>query len=231
MSQKIIEINGIGDVTFVKRRTARAIKISLTADNKVRVSLPSWVPYQSAVAFVNTRKAWIADHKRPSQSYKNGDLIGKFHRLVIIESETAVRIKTRVTATELRVTHSNQLRVDSSEVQMAIKRAGLRALKQEAEQLLPARLVGLANLHQFTYKSVDFKQLKARWGSCSHQNHITLNIFLMLLPWNLIDYVLVHELVHTKVHNHGAVFWTDFERCMPNARQLRREIRKHNPYF
>ena len=89
----------------------------------------------------------------------------------------------------------------------------------------------LADQYGFAYNSVSMKQLKARWGSCSHKRDITLNIFLMQLPWQLIDYVLVHELVHTKVLHHGQDFWTSFAACLPDAKKRRSELRAYHPYF
>ena len=231
MPQKVISIDDIGEVVFVKRRSSSAMKISLTADNKVRVSLPYWVPYQVAINFVTSRVGWINAHRRPDRTYGNGELIGKYHRLLISDSSETIKVRSRVTDTELRISHPSRYGTQSLLVQNAIKKAGLRVLKQEAEDYLPARLSELANKHNFKYKSLDFKQLKARWGSCSSQNHITLNIFLMLLPWHLIDYVLVHELVHTKHHDHGSDFWDELKRIIPNARDLRKEIKGYNPYF
>lgn len=63
-------------------------------------------------------------------------------------------------------------------------------------------------------------------GKLHKSKDITLNTFLMTLPWNLIDYVLIHELVHTKVLHHGVQFWEEFDRCLPNAKQYRK-ISKH----
>src|SRR5690606_36436720 len=96
-------------------------------------------------------------------------------------------------------------------VQKAAQAAAIRALRKEAETLLPQRLRTLAEQTGFTYNSVAVKQPKSRWGSCSHQKHITLNLFLMQLPWRLIDYVLLHELTHTKVMRHGPPFWAELE--------------------
>lgn len=114
-------------------------------------------------------------------------------------------------------------------VQKAAQTASIRALKKEAGQLLPQRLRTLAMQTGFTYKSVGVKQLKSRWGSCTHQKEITLNLFLMQLPWRLIDYVLLHELTHTKVMRHGPPFWKELEKHVPRAKQLSKEIANHHP--
>jgi predicted metal-dependent hydrolase len=54
-------------------------------------------------------------------------------------------------------------------------------------------------------------------------------LYLMQLPWHLIDYVLLHELTHTKVMQHGTPFWQELERHVPHAKRLRGEIREFHP--
>jgi hypothetical protein len=121
--------------------------------------------------------------------------------------------------------------MDSShpDVQAVAQRAAIRALRSEAEQILPKRLRDLASQYDLDFKSVTIKQLTSRWGSCDQNKDIALNLFLMQLPWSLIDYVLVHELVHTKHLHHGEDFWNTLESLIPDAKNLRAEIRKHKP--
>src|SRR5581483_5282165 len=142
---------------------------------------------------------------------------------------SATRPSTRIKGSELRVTHPAQLTSAHPSVQAAAKRVAQKALKQEAEALLPKRLEQVAAKYGFSYRSVAVKQLKSRWGSCNHKQDITLNSFLMMLPWELIDYVLVHELIHTKVLHHNTEFWQRFEAAMPDAKQRRKLLRTYQP--
>ena len=68
-----------------------------------------------------------------------------------------------------------------------------------------------------------------RWGSCSSDQMITLSYFLMQLPWDLIDYVILHELAHTKHLNHGPGFWSELEALCPDARARRKSIKEFRP--
>ena len=108
-------------------------------------------------------------------------------------------------------------------------RAAERAMKKEAEQLLPSRLADLARKHNYSYSSVTVRKLVSRWGSCSSHKVISLSYFLMQLPWELIDYVILHELAHTKRMNHSPDFWEELEKTCPNARQLRKQIKEFRP--
>ncbi len=76
-----------------------------------------------------------------------------------------------------------------------------------AAQRLFQRLVSLADKYQFTFRQVTFRNQKTRWGSCSRQNNINLNLKIAQLPDHLRDYILLHELVHTREKNHGPGFW------------------------
>ena len=139
----------------------------------------------------------------------------------------AAKTTTRVAGQTINVFSPQDLRGEN--VQQAARRASERAIKKEAEKQLPARLEALARQHAFRYSSVRVKRLASRWGSCSSNKVITLNFFLMQLPWPLIDYVLVHELVHTKHLNHSKSFWEDFERIYPGAKSARSLLNNYRP--
>jgi hypothetical protein len=102
-------------------------------------------------------------------------------------------------------------------------------LRIQAESLLAKRLQQLASSHQIPYSSLRIKRMKSRWGSCDQHNNIVLNSFLVQLPWEFIDYVIRHELTHTHVMHHGTDFWQALEQLQPDAKRLRREIRRYQP--
>lgn len=105
----------------------------------------------------------------------------------------------------------------------AVRVAGID--RETADPFLKERLFELAALHGFTPEKVTIRCQKTRWGSCSWSNSISLNRQLILLPVELIDYVLLHELVHTRIKNHSPLFWAELMRLMPDAR-LRRALLK-----
>lgn len=231
MSSKQVTIEGIGSVTLYKRRGNRSLRLSIGASGEVRVSLPAWLPYKAGEQFARSKASWIEVHQARFAPGKlaHGQRVGKAHRLVFEPKVAALKVSTRVRDGEVRITHPHTYSDQHATVQQAAQKACIKALRSEAERLLPQRLRTLAEQTGFVYKDVGVKQLKSRWGSCSSSKEITLNLFLMQLPWQLIDYVLLHELTHTKVMRHGAPFWQELERHAPNAKQLRREISKHQP--
>jgi predicted metal-dependent hydrolase len=86
-------------------------------------------------------------------------------------------------------------------------------------------LYQLAGIHGFTCNRVTVRQQKTRWGSCSPKNTISLNVKLALLPAELSDYVILHELVHTRVHNHSKKFWAELDKYVPNSKAMAKRLR------
>ena len=99
--------------------------------------------------------------------------------------------------------------------------------RKVARKLLCRRIGELAQLHNFVYNRVSIRKQKTRWGSCSTKNNINLNANLLHLPPELMDYVLLHELVHTRVKNHSKDFWDELETVVPNARQVDRRLKDY----
>lgn len=96
----------------------------------------------------------------------------------------------------------------------------------DARRLLVDRLRELAARHGFQFNKVTVKNQRTLWGSCSHRNNINLNVNLLRLPEELRDYVILHELVHTRHKNHSRAFWRELDRFVGDAKRLQRYLRQ-----
>ena len=104
----------------------------------------------------------------------------------------------------------------------------------QAQRMIFNRLDELAAKCGYQYRKASFRNQKTIWGSCSHDNNISLNINLIHLPSHLIDYVLLHELVHTKVKNHSSRFWQTLDKCFGCAgagKKLKKELNNFKPGY
>ena len=100
--------------------------------------------------------------------------------------------------------------------------------KVDAKKRLKDRLSHIARKHGFIYNKVYIRNQKTRWGSCSHKNNISLNVKLILLPTELIDYVILHELVHTRIHNHSRNFWVELDGYTGNGKVMAKRLRMND---
>lgn len=204
------------------------------------VTVPKRVSFKEAEEFVRSKEPWILKHLPKIKKIESSKIIfdestsfaTKEHKLLIVKSEldkTCIVIDNNVT----RIEYPKSKNVQSDEVQEAIKFGIDETLRIEAKKYIPKRVEELAYLFNFKYKRVFLKNLKSRWGSCSGQNNINLNIHLIQLPNELIDYVILHELVHTIHKNHSKRFWTALEKVLPGCKKIDNGLKLYSPqnYF
>ncbi|HUC87891.1 MAG TPA: YgjP-like metallopeptidase domain-containing protein [Candidatus Binatia bacterium] len=230
MPSKEIMVEGLGLVELVKRKNSRNIRLNVSPDGHVRVSLPTWAPYQAGLTFARSKADWIASQRTHVKQVilRNRQAVGKAHHLYFEPSASSRSVSSRVKGSQIIVMYPSDLRETNASVQKAARLASIRALRSDAEALIPKRLNVLALQGGFKYKSIQVKQLKRRWGSCNSHKEIVINLFLVQFSWQIIDYVLWHELTHTKYLHHGEDFWDELQRHVPNAKALRRQMRELN---
>ena len=106
-------------------------------------------------------------------------------------------------------------------------RRNSRAYKEAVNatrSLVIERLAYFNRLYDFTYGAISIRNQKTRWGSCSAKNNLSFNYKIAFLPNELVDYVIVHELAHTKHHNHSQKFWSEVARAVPDWKERRKRL-------
>ena len=98
--------------------------------------------------------------------------------------------------------------------------------RAKAKRHLTDRINRLARARGFIFNRVSTRSQKTRWGSCSRNSNISLNVKLVLLPEDLVDYVILHELVHTRIRNHSKSFWEELDRHVGNSKAFASRLRK-----
>ena len=122
---------------------------------------------------------------------------------------------------------------NDEKMQKWLHNAVTTALTRRAKQMLPTRLRELAAVKGFTYGNCTVRNVHSRWGSCSTRGNISLSIYLALLPNELIDYVLLHELCHTVEMSHSERFWTLMDKVTApaKAKDLRNKLKGYRTSF
>lgn len=229
MPSRYFDVAGIGRVKVVRSKRSRHLRLSIKPDNTIYVSTPYWTPYKVALDFVESRKSWIRSNVKENTILSDGDKIGKAHRLVIEQSEVK-RPYTKIIDNQIYVKIPYFSERTSEDIQKIINKKCIEALTLEAKSLLPNRLKDYAARYGFEYNSVGIKTLKSRWGSCSSKKDITLSCFLMQLTWKEIDYVIIHELAHTKVMAHNQKFWSTVRSVIPDVNETKKLLTSKKPH-
>jgi len=100
--------------------------------------------------------------------------------------------------------------------------------KEKAKKELTKRLQQLAKNNGFSYNRVFTRNQKTRWGSCTSKNNISLNMKLVRLPSELINYVILHELVHTRKKDHSRAFWAEMDELVGNGKKMASRLKSHS---
>lgn len=223
--QKSISIEGLNyPIIIARRKGARSLRLTIKSDGKVRLTIPYGVPEFLAKKFITSKIDWIQEHQQLNALLEDQVHIGKNHRLHILSTESS-RSHSKVTDTAIIVHVPEKFDYNSKEAQGMVAKACEKALLQEAEKLLPQRVEYISTKYGISYTSISVKKLKSRWGACDSHNNLVLNTYLVQLDWNLIDYVITHELAHTRHHHHQKSFWNEVETHCPDYKNLRKELK------
>jgi predicted metal-dependent hydrolase len=232
ISEKIFEHKDFGRVRMIKSPRARRISISAKPFHPLRVSLPVFESFSRAERFLEVKERWI--HKTLDKIRLLEDQYTVFSEATPFHTnEHELRVermdidipKVNLKDQSIFVQIPKKSDIKSPEIQDMIRLGIQAAWRKEARKYLPVRLNELSRKYQLPYNRVTIKNNKTRWGSCSQNNNINLSLHLMRLPDHLIDYILLHELVHTIHKNHGRRFWNSLEKICPQAKSLDKEMR------
>ncbi len=233
-SEKLFYLKEVGEIKVIKSKRAKRMSIRVKPFDGVIVSLPHRMSFKLAEGFINEKKEWIIASLLKTSKYEErlsvytekSNFRTGMHELYI-EAWEKTSISVRVLNGKILVKYPKAALVRDERIQIAIRRGIERALMIEALEHLPLRTAYLANQKGFKYQSVSIKSSKGRWGSCSRDNRINLNLHLMRLHQHLIDYVIIHELCHTIQKNHSKKFWDLMEKVYPGANQYNKELKNH----
>ena len=152
-------------------------------------------------------------------SYPRG--VSRERALQFLESKVAWIRQTRERLAAKRAALPEPLPPDE-------ERARIEGLRRAAKADLPPRIERLSAATGLSYEKLTIRVARTKWGSCTGRNHISLSLYLMLLPEHLRDFVIVHELCHTVYHDHSPRFHALLNRLVGGReRELQRELRSH----
>lgn len=231
MPGKVVHFKSIGAVSFFRSRRSKSIRISVRPDRTVRVSYPLFVAEKEVQRFLEQHIAWVQQQqekvKTGEKKFSDGMIIDtRFHSLQLYQGNESGKVERSGKIIRLCLEA-----FDTETSRRTIEELLTRIYRNEAKLMLPQRLSELSREYGYTYRKVSIRNNRRNWGSCSSANHISLNLQMMKLPDHLIDYILLHELVHTEIKNHSDHFWNRLNQHMGGkARELSRQVKQFSTY-
>lgn len=231
MTKKNIKIDGI-EMLFKKSLRAKKLTIKVRPKEGIIVTMPWFFTYGKAQDFAKTHIEWIKLNLKKMQEYKknipifdeNTNFSTKKHYLVI-EKKDIKKSMSSIKDGKILIKFPLNEDILKSENQDKIRKTITEAFRVEAKEYLPVRVEFWAQKFGLKYKDLAIKNMTSRWGSCSGRNNINLNLHLIRLPEELIDYVILHELAHTKEKNHGKKFWDFLTELLPETKELNKKLK------
>ncbi len=224
-----------GEVFFRPSPRSRNLRIRVHPAKGVLVSVPHKCTEERAINFVIEKELWIRSslkrmaHTRQALTLFTPETVFKtYSHTLVMRTHERQSLRMEATGPWLAVYYPAGVEATHPRVQEFVRTAILKTLRFEAQKYLPAHTRELALQHGFALGEVKVRNNTSRWGSCSGTNNINLNIHLMRLPQPLIDYVVLHELAHTREKNHGPAFWALLEKILPGARRLDKQLNKYH---
>ena len=213
------------------RRSSRAKHISLHADvYGIRVVAPIHQSVGSIKQFVNSKRQWISKvydyysrlRKKIGESEIQKDTMlffGKRYRIKITKDKQQ----------QYAIVSDN---LDQITFHVKDKRSYKHSLrnwyKEQTKNILDKRLPVIGSKLSISYKKISIKNLKSRWGSCSRTGNLSFSLLLSMLPVDVIDYIIVHELMHLVEFNHSKRFWQLVGEGIPQYDEHRKWLRTHS---
>ncbi|MCL1944412.1 MAG: M48 family metallopeptidase [Firmicutes bacterium] len=187
-------------------------------DGKLTVRVPHGTTQSSIDQFIQQKIDWINHNLEKTklsnfsqhvleynQTFLNGNLVN------IVAMDTGLEYKFGILYINKNYTTKSQI---------------IRWAKDIANNTLRMELDRLSQFTGLNYTKFSLTSARTKWGSCDTKNRIMLNFRLIMLPQILQTYVILHELCHTKHHNHSTDFWKQVQSFCPNYKQLKQEIKK-----
>jgi len=198
----------------------KSISLVIKNNGEFIVRAPIKCNEQQIYKFITQKSEWIIK-KRLEQlsnsffalSFDKPEklfLLGKPYDIILID-------KNRVNL------HDKEIEVPNNNPKEKL----VKFLKKFAKKYLEERAKLISTLFNFSYSSITISSAKTCWGSCSHNNSLHFTYKLIMCPEDVIDYIVLHELCHTKIKNHSSKFWHLVEMCNPNYKVHEKWLKKN----
>lgn len=219
-------------VRISKRATRYHISIS---ENGLEVVLPLGIPIDRAEALLQKNSVWVLAHwEKISRRILRADMPPLPRNAILYRGRpTLLRLKIDPTLKTRAIPEFRgsyvQIRVPKN-VKKIPRKAISAWLTSEARTLITQRVAQLSAIYALNPKKISIRNQRTRWGSCSSSRTLSFNWRLIMVPAEVMDYVIIHELSHMNEPNHSHQFWALVASRCPDYKKNRLWL-KHNTHL
>ena len=170
--------------------------------------------------FISRKHDWII--KKRQEHYDN-----PFHKITFTTTEQITILGKQY---NIILVNSSRVKLNENLIEIPKDKSKdklISFLRNYARKYLTERVRLISCLFNFKYYNITISSAKTNWGSCSHNNRLHFTYKLIMCPEDIIDYIVLHELCHTKVKNHSDKFWALVEKCNPNYKAYDKWLKKN----
>jgi predicted metal-dependent hydrolase len=211
-------------VSRLIRSKRRTIALIVERDGSVTVRAPMKMSASAIQEFVEKHVRWVEKKQaevasivpEKKRQYQAGE------RFLFLGQEYPLEF---ICSTRKNLVLDECFKLAESEQTNAEKHFQIWYRKQAAK-IIGDRVTFFAERYQLPVETIRITSARTRWGSCSPKNKLSFSWRLVMMPMDVIDYVVVHELAHTVHHNHSRRFWSLVAKWMPDYMERRKKLRR-----
>jgi predicted metal-dependent hydrolase len=233
LEKRQTSINGRAIIYTLRRSfRARRVRLEISERNGLVIIVPRSYPADKLPGLIKSKERWISKHlQRLSQleplpaprKLKTGDTIpylGRDCELIMQKNHSG----------EAVVLRGNKLAVIPDLFDNGMLEASLEQwYRSEAARLISDIANRMVSQIGIDYKRIVIRGQKTRWGSCSRRKNLSFNWKLIMAPQPVVEYVVIHELLHLKEMNHSKKFWQLVAQNCPDWREHKKWLKDHEP--
>ena len=232
MSKTLLK-RSFGDILVSKNKRSKRLILKIKTDGTIHLSAPIFASTKEITRFIDSKQEWIIKNKKIINSrikiISNTEALQTYSFKVKLQAKACNEFQAKIENEVLYITYPHHLDSQSEYCQKKFKSIIENALKHEAKRIIPPLVEQFSLLFDLPYSQVKISASKTRWGSCSHKKNINISYYVLLLPKHLIEYVLLHELCHTKEMNHGENFWNLLNQVSNHqAKEISKELKSYS---
>ncbi len=205
----------------------KSIALQITEDASLIVRIPYNMKYETMMEFVNKNKSWIVKKKNqieqritniPHKEFIDDEIfpyLGNYYKLKTVDNQKE----------QLKFDNAFYL---SNDTIPKSKIVFIKWYKEKAFEIISERVNYFAKQNGFRFNKIKINSAEKRWGSCSSKGNLNFSWRLIMTPLSVIDYVIIHELVHLEIKNHSKIFWNKVKLLMPDYKRYEKWLKDNN---